>query len=97
MASPSPQFSVLKSVSWQKDGHACPGGTWGRSGVEKKLDNWPKVSKDLEEWTYTGYLKQFSGVCLLIRGVLSHLISPGVYFCFDSVLNKLFLCVLSHI
>lgn len=56
-----------------------------------------EVSKDLEEQTYAGYLKQFSGVCLLIRGVHSHLLSPGVYFCLDSVLNKLFLCVLSHI
>ena len=79
MASPSLQFSVLESVSWQKDVHACPGGTWGRSGVEKKLDNWPKVSKDLEEWTYTGYLKQFSGACLLIRGVLTPYFSRCVF------------------
>ena len=56
-----------------------------------------EVSKDLEEQTYTGYLKQFSGACLLIRGVHSHLLSPGVYFCLDSVLNKLFLYVLSHL
>ena len=63
---------------------------------KKKPGNWPKVNKDLEELSYINDLTA-SLLHSSLLGGRPHPFSPGVYLCLPSALNKLFLCVLSHL
>ena len=58
--------------------------------MKQDINNWPKVHKDPEGLSDLNHLFPE----LLTQNAHS---SPGVYFCLASVLNKLFLGVLSHL
>ena len=73
------------------------GESTGSSQLGKmKQDNWPKKDKDLEKLSYLTDLNHFADI-LLIQGDARILTSSwGVCYLFAYALDRLILCVLSH-